>query len=129
MIIKIKSDPKQLKIVRLKIDEFCKTNFTEIDIFKVKLSVDEALQNIIRYAYEMDKSKDVIIEIKKNSQSNFQIEIKDFGKQVPIESIKGRKLEDIKPGGLGVYFIKKSTKFCEYKHNENSLGTTLTLIF
>ena len=129
MIIKIKSDPKQLKIVRLKIDEFCKTNFTEIDIFKVKLSVDEALQNIIRYAYEMDKSKDVIIEIKINSQSNFQIEIKDFGKQVPIESIKGRKLEDIKPGGLGVYFIKKSTKFCKYKHNDNGLGTTLTLIF
>ena len=129
MIIKIKSDPKQLKIVRLKIDEFCKTNFTEIDIFKVKLSVDEALQNIIRYAYEMDKSKDVIIEIKKNSQSNFQIEIKDFGKQVPIESIKGRKLDDIKPGGLGVYFIKKSTKFCKYKHNDNGLGTTLTLIF
>ena len=129
MIIKIKSDPKQLKTVRSKIGEFCKTNFTEIDVFKVKLSVDEALQNIIRYAYEMDKSKDVIIEIKKNSQSNFQIEIKDFGKQVPIESIKGRKLEDIKPGGLGVYFIKKSTKFCEYKHNENSLGTTLTLIF
>ena len=129
MIIKIKSDPKQLKIVRLKIDEFCKTNFTEIDIFKVKLAVDEALQNIIRYAYEMDKSKDVIIEIKKNSQSNFQIEIKDFGKQVPIESIKGRKLDDIKPGGLGVYFIKKSTKFCKYKHNDNGLGTTLTLIF
>ena len=89
MIIKIKSDPAELKNVRSKIDEFCKTNFTSIDIFKVKLSVDEALQNIIRYAYEMNKSKDVIIEFQKNSEGNFQISIKDFGKQVPIDSIKG----------------------------------------
>ena len=37
-----------------------------------------------------------------------KISIKDFGKQVPIDSIKGRDLEDVKPGGLGVYFIKKS---------------------
>ena len=51
MIIKIKADPAELKNVRSKIDEFCKINFTSIDIFKVKLSVDEALQNIIRYAY------------------------------------------------------------------------------
>lgn len=129
MIIKIKSDPAELKNVRSKIDEFCKTNFTKIDIFKVKLSVDEALQNIIRYAYEMNKSKDVTIEFQKNSEGNFQILIKDFGKQVPIDSIKGRDLDDVKPGGLGVYFIKKSTKFCEYKHNDNGLGTTLTLIF
>ena len=111
MIIKIKSDPAELKNVRSKIDEFCKNNFAEIDIFKVKLSVDEALQNIIRYAYEMNKSKDIIIEFQKNSEDNFQISIKDFGKQVPIDSIKGRDLDDVKPGGLGVYFIKKVLSF------------------
>ena len=129
MIIKIKSDPAQLKNVRSKIDEFLKDNFEEIDKFKVKLSLDEALQNIIRYAYEMNKSKDIIIEFKKNSEGNFQISIKDFGKQVPIESIQGRKLDDIKPGGLGVYFIKKSTRFCKYIHNDNGIGTTLILVF
>ena len=42
---------------------------------------------------------------------------------------KPRDLDKVRPGGLGVYFIKKTSKFCEYKHNEVGPGTTLTLIF
>ena len=36
MIIKIKSDPAELKNVRSKIDEFCKTNFTKIKTTRTK---------------------------------------------------------------------------------------------
>ena len=128
MIIKIKSDPAELKNVRSKIDEFCKTNFTEIDIFKVKLSVDEALQNIIRYAYKMDKTKKIIITIDKISDESLKVKIRDYGIQAPIESIKPRDLEDVKPGGLGVHFIKNSTKKMDYEHQADG-GTLLTLVF
>ena len=57
MILEIKSDPAELKNVRKNIENFCKENVNKLDIFLVKLAVDEALQNIIRYAYDFDKTK------------------------------------------------------------------------
>ena len=52
MILEIKSDPAELKNVRKNIEIFCKENVLKIDIFEVKLAIDEALQNIIRHAYD-----------------------------------------------------------------------------
>ena len=128
MIIEILSNPSELKKVRSIIRDFCKDNCKNIEIFKVKLSVDEALQNIIRYAYNMDKTKKIILTLEKISDKNLKIMIRDYGIQAPIESIKSRNLEDVKPGGLGVHFIKNSTKKMDYEHQTDG-GTLLTLVF
>ena len=42
--------------------------------------------------------------------------------------IKPRELDDIKPGGLGIHFIKSITKKMSYEHKDDG-GTSLTLIF
>ena len=128
MIIEILSNPAELKKVRSIIGDFCKDNCKNIEIFKVKLSVDEALQNIIRYAYNMDKTKKIILTLEKISDESIKIMIRDYGLQAPIESIKSRDLDDVKPGGLGVHFIKSSTKKMDYAHQADG-GTLLTLVF
>ena len=61
MKITIKSNPEELRQVRLEIEIYCKANFTNIDSSKVIIAVDEALQNVIRYAYEM--KPDQLIDI------------------------------------------------------------------
>ena len=128
MIIEILSNPSELKKVRSLIGDFCKDNCKKIEIFKVKLSVDEALQNIIRYAYKMDKTKKIILTLEKISDESLKIMIRDYGIQAPIESIKSRDLDDVRPGGLGVHFIKNSSKKMDYEHQADG-GTMLTLIF
>ena len=128
MFLEIKSDPAELKEVRKQLDEFCAKNLKDIDIFKIKLSVDEALQNIIRHAYKMDKDKKIKIEFDKDSKDNLRIRLRDYGIQTPIDKIKSRELDDIRPGGLGVHFIKSSTKEMNYEHQEDG-GTLLTLVF
>ena len=128
MIIKISSNPTELKIVRSKIEIYCKDNFKKIEIFKVKLSVDEALQNVIKYAYKMDKTKKIVVTLEKISDESLKIKIRDYGLQAPIENIKSRSLKDVKPGGLGVHFMKSSTKKMSYEHQKDG-GTLLTLIF
>ena len=128
MIIEILSNPAELKKVRSIIGDFCKDNCKNIEIFKVKLSVDEALQNIIRYAYNMDKTKKIILTLEKISDKNLKIMIRDYGIQAPIESIKSRDLDDIRPGGLGIHFIKNNTKKMDYAHQADG-GTLLTLVF
>ena len=127
MILEIKSDPAELKNVRKNIEIFCKENVLKIDIFEVKLAIDEALQNIIRYAYDFDKTKKIIITLNKITDDSLKIEIRDFGKRVSTSNIKPRELDDVKPGGLGIHFIKSIAKKMSYEHKDDG-GTILTLI-
>ena len=128
MILEIKSDPAELKNVRKNIENFCKENVNKLDIFLVKLAVDEALQNIIRYAYDFDKTKKIIITLNKISDNSLRVELRDFGTRVSTSEIKPRELDDVKPGGLGIHFIKSIAKKISYEHKEDG-GTLLTLVF
>ena len=130
MKFEILSDPKNLKIVRQNVrDAINEYKFNVKNLDAVILAIDEAVQNIIRYAYEMDKSKKITFDIKKIKE-NLIIEIRDFGKQVDLSVIKSRDLDDVKPGGLGVHFIKSICKSVDYKHIMDEFGgTELTLVF
>ena len=129
MKITIKSNPKELRQVRLEIELYCRANFSNIDSSKVIIAVDEALQNVMRYAYDMKPDQLIDIFFKKTELSNFEVKIIDYGKQLPLENIKSRDLKELRPGGLGVYFIKKCSKSSEYKHLPDGTGTELTLVF
>jgi len=128
MILEINSDPSELKKVREKVEVFCKENQIKVNLLEIKLAIDEALQNIIRHAYKLDKTKKITIKLEKISADSFKAEIRDFGEQVPIDQIKHRALDDIKPGGLGVHFIKSISKEMTYEHKDEA-GTLLTLVF
>ena len=125
----ISSNPKELRKVRLEIELYCKANFTNLDSSKAIIAVDEALQNVMRHAYDMKPDQLIDIFFKKTESNNFEVKIRDYGKQTPLENIKSRDLKEIRPGGLGVYFIKQCSKSSEYKHLPDGIGTELTLVF
>ena len=129
MKLVINSNPKELRKVRLEVELFCKANFKNFDSSKVILAVDEAIQNVMRHAYDMKSDQLIDIFFKKTESNNFEVKIRDYGKQTPLESIKSRDLKEIRPGGLGVYFIKQCSKSSEYKHLPDGIGTELTLVF
>ena len=128
MKLEIKSDPANLKIVRRNVENFCKEKKINIDVFNVKLAIDEALQNIIRYAYDFDKTKDIIINFEQISEKSLKVELRDFGTRVSTSQIKPRELDEVRPGGLGIQFIKSIVKGMSYEHKEDG-GTLLTLNF
>ena len=69
------------------------------------LAIAEAAQNIVKHAY-----KDVVNPDKMRVKISFDenelvIDLLDRGKPVVPANIKPRKLDDIKPGGLGTFFI------------------------
>ena len=128
MILEIKSDPVELKNVRKNVEDFCKKNVPKINSFEVKLAIDEALQNIIRYAYDFDKNKKILIKLEKISEISLKAELRDFGTRVSTAQIKPREIDDIKPGGLGIHFIKSISKKMIYEHKDDG-GTLLTLVF
>ena len=128
MKITIKSNPKELKKIRLEVKLYCKANFAKIDTSKVIIAVDEALQNVMRYAYDMKIDELIDIFFKKTKSNDFEVKIRDYGKQSPLENIKSRDLKEFRPGGLGVHFIKSSSKEMSYEHQKDG-GTLLTLVF
>ena len=129
MKITIKSNPKELRQVRLEIELYCKANFTNIDSSKAIIAVDEALQNVMRHAYDMKPDQLIDIFFKKTELNDFEVKIRDYGRQSLLENIKSRDLKEVRPGGLGVYFINQCSKSSEYKHLPDGIGTELTLVF
>ena len=128
MIINIKSNPSELKDLRVQIKKYLNENFKDLKVDEILLAIDEAVQNIIRHAYEMKANQPIDVEIQKTQ--NFSIKIRDYGKQVELSSIAPRKLNEVRPGGLGVHFIRTICKNVKYEHaKDNKGGTILTLDF
>jgi anti-sigma regulatory factor (Ser/Thr protein kinase) len=128
MIINIKSNPSELKNFRGQIKKYLEEKFKDLKIDEILLAIDEALQNVIRHAYEMKTDMPINVEIQKTK--NFSIKIRDYGKQVDLSSIKSRNLDEVRPGGLGIHFIRAICKNVKYEHaKDNKGGTILTLDF
>ena len=100
---------KSLKEVR----DFARAIFDQSPIFnnqkdELVLAIAEAAQNIVKHAYkDVTETKD-IMQIKISFKDNeLTIGFYDKGKPVNKENIRHRKLDDIKPGGLGTFFIQQ----------------------
>ena len=68
----ISSNPKELRKVRLEIELYCKANFTNLDSSKAIIAVDEALQNVMRHAYDMKPDQLIDIFFKKTELNDFE---------------------------------------------------------
>ena len=92
------------------IRNFAREVLAKHDIFKsssddVVLALAEAAQNIVKHAYNGQETSDTLkVEINFN---NNQLKIDLYDKGVPAipSNIKPRNVNDIKPGGLGTFFI------------------------
>ena len=69
------------------------------------LAIAEAAQNIVKHAYQNEATDDKM-EIKISLQ-NGELEIGFFDKGRPVDkdNVRHRKIDDVKPGGLGTFFI------------------------
>ena len=72
------------------------------------LAISEAAQNIVKHAYKDNQETTDKMQIKISFKNNkLEIGFFDKGKPVVEADIKHRSLDDIKPGGLGTYFIQQ----------------------
>jgi anti-sigma regulatory factor (Ser/Thr protein kinase) len=110
----ITSDPELLTILRAMISRVCQlAGFSQRENSKIVLAVDEACTNIIRHTYKGAKNRPIVIHCKINV-AGIEISIVDRGQPANVKEIKPRKLEDIRPGGLGVHLIRSVMDKVEY---------------
>jgi serine/threonine-protein kinase RsbW len=103
--------------------------FNEVRCGQVSLAVDEALCNIINHGYA--KRDDGMIwlhlHVLEEDRTGLKVVIEDEAKQVDPVQIKSRDLDDIRPGGLGVYIIREIMDEVRYE-KRNHKGMRLTLV-
>jgi len=99
------SDPPLLSVMRAAVSKVCEiAGFDQLDTSKIILALDEACSNIIRHAYKGKSGQSIIITCNiKPTKLEFILE--DQGAPADVKMIKPRPLNEVRPGGLGVYII------------------------
>jgi sigma-B regulation protein RsbU (phosphoserine phosphatase) len=99
------ADPKRLKLVRPALRaaaEAC--GFDENETDDVLLAAGEAIENIIVHAYG-NRRGEIALAVHR-VQDGLMLRIRDFAPNVDPAKIQPRKLDDVRPGGLGTHFIR-----------------------
>ena len=120
------SNLKEVRIFSREVFE--KINLPQEQKDELVLAIAEAAQNIVKHAYKgVEDTKDkmqIKISLK---DSKLEIGFFDKGKAVIPENIQHRKLDDIKPGGLGTFFIKQIMDEAIFKKNQKGWVNHLVL--
>ena len=91
--------------------------FSDEEISKIALAVDEACTNIIKHAYRFDPGKKLTISVKRGIGA-FEISIRDTGKQFNPTDLQPPDMKEylthFRRGGLGVYLMKTLMDKVEY---------------
>ncbi len=121
------SDPRYLCVVRDVTAKMWQLHgLDEEMVEQIKLAVDEACTNVIKYAYKGDTGKEIVVRYKVDPE-RFEVIIEDTGIKADPVAITGRKLEDVRPGGLGVHFIKRCFDVFEFD-GRKKIGNRLRLV-
>jgi len=97
-------------------------HFHEAESRAIVRSVDEALANVIRHAYKGQNGLPIEVicrrlfsDRQKTNLSGLEIVLSDSGAPVDPNKLCGRPLDEIRPGGLGLHFIKQSMDVVEFR--------------
>jgi anti-sigma regulatory factor (Ser/Thr protein kinase) len=125
--LELLSDPKLLFVVRGALERLTEVfGFSPPDRRSVTRAVDEALTNIMRHCYNGRTDQPIEIYCSRvpprssGLADGLQILLCDQGPAVDPAKLRGRRLDEIKPGGLGLHFIKQSMDTVEYHRVGNT---------
>lgn len=119
--LKLVSDPAVLPDVRDQVRDWTSDHgWSEHQIGEITLALDEALSNVIRHGYggKCDKAIHVTLNASEADDKDDVVEItvRDFCENVDLDAIRGRPLDEVRPGGLGVHLIRAMMEEVEYAH-------------
>lgn len=124
------SNPAYLCGVRDMVAQVCRRlGFHDKHAAQVALAVDEALANVMKHGYERRIDRPIWLSLDPipGTFPGVRIVIEDEARQVDPLQIRGRDLEDIRPGGLGVHIMKEVMDEVRYEQREGA-GMRLTMV-
>jgi serine/threonine-protein kinase RsbW len=116
------SNPRLLSAVRGAVERLTETlGFTAVQCRSITRAVDEAVTNIVRHSYGNRLDKPIVMYFRSTQrrhegevQHGLEILVCDRGPEVDASKLKGRPLEEIRPGGLGMHLIHQAMDTVEF---------------
>ena len=129
--MELRSNPEVLCVVRSALARLAELlGFSDSDGHLVILAVDEALTNIIRHAYHGQRERCIEVTFRllgaagtSLPQQALEIVLLDDGVPADAKRLRPRPLqelpiEELKPGGLGLHFIRKNMDKVEFQRRD-----------
>ena len=122
LMLAVYSNPQWLTVVRAAVERLTETlSFPTVEGASITRAVDEALTNIVRHSYSNRLDQPIVIYFRKTQrqqdgrvQNGLEILLCDRGPAIDRERLQGRPLEEIRPGGLGLHFIRHAMDTVEF---------------
>jgi serine/threonine-protein kinase RsbW len=116
------SDPRLLSVVRAAVERLTElSGFGPPECRSITRAVDEALANVIRHAYGGQPGKRIEVSCARVSGSvegqhreGLEIQLLDIGLPFDRSKLTARSLDEVKPGGLGLHFMRDSMDVMEH---------------
>jgi anti-sigma regulatory factor (Ser/Thr protein kinase) len=122
----VPSDPTYMRLVRSLVAAAADVaGFEKGDVNSLCLAVDEACTNIIKHAYDGDHTKKIELCLG-IYPGRIEVKLRDYGRKADLAEIRPRELSDIRPGGLGVHFIRQIMDEVVYDQS-HEVGTELRM--
>ena len=90
------------------------------------LAVDEATCNIMRHGYCGNTSGDIILQIGRSGDI-LTFRLIDYSPPVETCKVKSRDLDEVRPGGLGVYLIQRIMDTMQFEEPPEGAGNMLVM--
>jgi anti-sigma regulatory factor (Ser/Thr protein kinase) len=125
--LRFPSKPERLSLVRALVKRSAEVlGCCEELADKLVIALNEACMNVIQHAYQFDDSGEIILEIL-NNDSQIIFRLTDGAKLIDLEKVNPRDLDDVRPGGLGVHFIREIMDECDMGHLQSGNGNYLEM--
>ena len=115
----MRNDIADIALLAEFIENLCEENNLPMDVcFNLNLAMEEAVSNVMKYAYPKNEKHEIILNVNKN-ENGFIFELSDTGKLFDPTKKEDADItlsaEERPIGGLGIFLIKKIMESVEYK--------------
>ena len=114
----LRSDSSLLSVVRAAVARLTALfEFSEAECRGITRAVDEALANVVRHSYRGRADKLIAIHFRRHprmTRIGLEILLWDEGDATDFTKLRPRSLEELRPGGLGLHFIREAMDTVEF---------------
>ncbi|MGD1102645.1 MAG: ATP-binding protein [Terriglobia bacterium] len=112
--IVIGSEPRLLNILRGVVEfRSQEAGLSKSDAECLAMAIDEAAANVIQHTYGGRNDAPLALEVRR-LPDRLEFVLEDWGPKVREDLIRPRPLEELRPGGLGTFFIYSFMDECSY---------------
>jgi sigma-B regulation protein RsbU (phosphoserine phosphatase) len=104
--LRIGSHAAECKVARNFVEDWARVaGFTDLERGRIVLAADEGITNVMRHTYQSAPDQPIMLSAE-IADGRLHLRLRDFGPPVDKAKLKGREMEDVKPGGLGLNLLK-----------------------